>query len=434
MIAGDFRRILAVEAARLSAPAMTPLSPPAATTPEPSPDDRLVMLLDGILLSLMNLQSSAPQASVSVAGSSNPNSRLQPSDPATAGLGIFLPATAQPDIRNLFEDNQLQLTTPTPGPATASQSAPPLAAGAPPFSMVPVETAAATDMRLPASQQPPPPIREQLPHRTAPLLPAQVPVVANLMPPMNVPGSVIVEVPPPVEAVEPHPGLPASDIGERPMMSGDRYAAIVTTATRLLPAASAEAFGTNVASSLAQVAPAGMHATTTEANSAPASSPVPWPSQPLVSTPPAEANWAETIAVRMREGPQGEPVTLSFQLQPKELGTLHVQVQLHDQQIRAQLVVPNQEVRQFLESHLPDLRQRLEAMGLAVGSLDVAVDSGGQGHAAMDHPQGEMAVSPYYVMASVHHRMPEGSVEIDGTAGEGAESPNNPSPRLDVIA
>ncbi len=423
----DFRRILAEEATRLSAPLITP---PATTVSEPLPDDGFDTILDGILLLLINLQSSDPLASL--IGRLNPGASLPPSESATtASTRMFLLAAEQRDTRNLFEDNQLQQTTPIPGPAAASQSALPVAAGDTPFSIVPTATAAAApDIRVPAAQQLPQPIDERLPHQTAPLLPAQVPVVTNLMPPISLPGNVIVEVPAPVGPAEPHPGLPASDIGERPMMSGDRYAAIIATAAQLLPVASTKAFETT----LAHVALAEAQATTTDTNSVPPDRAVPLLPQPVVSTPPADANWAEAIAVRMRTGPHGEPVTLSFQLQPKELGTLHVQVQLQDQQIRAQLLVPNQEVRQFLESHLPDLRQRLEAMGLAIGSLDVTVDSGSPGYTATHHPQDDGTVSPYNTMISVHQRVPKDPVEIGVTAVDGGESLNNPSPRLDVIA
>ncbi len=93
---------------------------------------------------------------------------------------------------------------------------------------------------------------------------------------------------------------------------------------------------------------------------------------PAVSRPVADAIVAQA---RVLERPGA--VEFQLRLDPPELGRLHIRLVASGDDLRAQVLVPDEAVRRLLESQLPELRQRLEAAGVSVQELNIATDSAG---------------------------------------------------------
>ncbi|TWU50904.1 Flagellar hook-length control protein FliK [Rubripirellula tenax] len=73
-------------------------------------------------------------------------------------------------------------------------------------------------------------------------------------------------------------------------------------------------------------------------------------------------------------GPDGGVVRL--RLAPSELGTVRVEMRLHQSKIEARVVADTEAASAALREHLPELRSRLESFGLQVEKMDVETDPG----------------------------------------------------------
>lgn len=132
----------------------------------------------------------------------------------------------------------------------------------------------------------------------------------------------------------------------------------------------------------------------------------------LTSTPPSpppavSGPVAEAIVTQARVLERPGEVEFQLRLDPPELGRLHIRLVASGDDLRAQVLVPDEAVRRLLESQLPELRQRLEAAGVSVQELNIATDSAG-GRNRPDTPddpprfaasplQGELPTNPVRV-------------------------------------
>lgn len=248
-------------------------------------------------------------------------------------------------------------------------------------------------------------------------IPAQAPVVSNLLPPLGTSGELVLEVPEPVGAVEVQVGLPSTQVGERPSVAGNRIALVAEMGAQL-------ASTTPVDSStfVQQFHRLSSHLPDTPANSA--SAPIPlglpdstgsegtlahrgmnFPGSGLTSasshwtlgltdgtTPTSSLFFTDDKAITGGEIPEqalaavkahlhqlnqkGE-TEFRMHLHPPELGSLRIHVSLREGEIHGQLYVLDENVRRFLQDQLPELRQRLEALGLNPGQWEIAPEQSG---------------------------------------------------------
>lgn len=92
---------------------------------------------------------------------------------------------------------------------------------------------------------------------------------------------------------------------------------------------------------------------------------------------------AEPIVQQLAEGfvtharAHGTPERTVFQLQlePQNLGRVRVHLISTGDEVRGQLFVADESVRRLIESQLPELRQRLESMGVSIQRFDVSTGS-----------------------------------------------------------
>ena len=76
-------------------------------------------------------------------------------------------------------------------------------------------------------------------------------------------------------------------------------------------------------------------------------------------------------------GPEGGSVRI--RLAPAELGSIRVEMQVHDRRVRARVVAETESASTALREHLSDLRARLESYGMHVERLDVEVEQSDHG-------------------------------------------------------
>lgn len=249
-------------------------------------------------------------------------------------------------------------------------------------------------------------------------IPAQAPIVTNLIPNAPVPVDASVTNPPVAEPTAPTAAaaLPAAQLGDRPATAGDRFAAIAEAGAQLAasnPPSSvifANTLGQELATMAANTggtvlplvnfstqATAGVvlpprlgertgesRADDTSSASAAAINPQGPPTtlDGTVTATAVQAPAAATPAVQVadavvshahvlqREG----AVEFHMRLDPPSLGPLQVQLVTRGDEVHGQVLCANDAVRQMIESQLPELRQRLEAAGVSVQQFNVATD------------------------------------------------------------
>ncbi|GIW85077.1 MAG: hypothetical protein KatS3mg107_0737 [Gemmataceae bacterium] len=263
-------------------------------------------------------------------------------------------------------------------------------------------------------------MREEIPQVTLPgarhafiHIPAQAPVVSNLLPSLGIPGEVVLEVPEPVGAVEVQIGLPSMQVGERPSVAGNRIALVAEMGAQLasstpvdssafaqqfhhlsshLPENSAVAGGISFPTELPDSPGSEVIAAQGGANNS--------GSGPVAANPQGTLGWAEgttptstvllankpitggeipeqtltAIKAHLHQLNQEGEVEFRMHLHPTELGPLRVHLSVREGEIHGQLYVLDDTLRRLLQDQLPELRHRLEALGLSLGQWEIAPD------------------------------------------------------------
>jgi hypothetical protein len=99
----------------------------------------------------------------------------------------------------------------------------------------------------------------------------------------------------------------------------------------------------------------------------------PTPQSPVPS---AAFQMTERIAAFVRAGEQPGANEFQMRLDPPELGSIRIRLVSIGDQMRGTVVVADDAVRRMIESQMPELRHRLEEVGINVQQFDVATDSG----------------------------------------------------------
>jgi flagellar hook-length control protein FliK len=81
--------------------------------------------------------------------------------------------------------------------------------------------------------------------------------------------------------------------------------------------------------------------------------------------------------------------TMTVRLDPPELGTIELEVQIRDGRLHLHAGSDSTATRELLARAMPELRAALDADGIATGSLDVGARAGGQGATGHAGPGGD---------------------------------------------
>lgn len=246
-------------------------------------------------------------------------------------------------------------------------------------------------------------------------IPAQAPIVVQLLPPVSMPAELVIEVPEPVGAVEIQVGLPSAQVGDRPGVTGDRLAVAAEMGARLASANVASPAFTQQVQQLAAasevrsasfiplqqgaVGPAdaviggemgvvaSLHTSAAagatlpgEANNNSVTLPGVPPSTSALPSGDTLRHASEAIQAQLRRLDADGRAEFHLQLHPPELGPLRVHLSTHGGEIHGQLYVADEGVRRWLQEQLPELRQRLETLGLPVGQWEITMDTGSRHH------------------------------------------------------
>ncbi|NVK42670.1 MAG: flagellar hook-length control protein FliK [Oceanospirillaceae bacterium] len=101
---------------------------------------------------------------------------------------------------------------------------------------------------------------------------------------------------------------------------------------------------------------------------------------------PGTPSWGHAVGERLVLMSAGGVQVAEIQLDPPELGSLHVRLQVQHDQVSLNISSPHAQVREALEQQMPRLREMLAEHGLDLGSSTVADDSGRRGRQADDRP------------------------------------------------
>jgi hypothetical protein len=100
-----------------------------------------------------------------------------------------------------------------------------------------------------------------------------------------------------------------------------------------------------------------------------------------------------------------------MRLDPPSLGRVDVKLVATGDEIRAHVVVANDDVRKALESHWPLLRDRLDASGVTVSSFDVRTDTSGRRPEPELTPRFDRPV-PIGAGGAVSYRLEPGRLDV----------------------
>jgi len=101
-----------------------------------------------------------------------------------------------------------------------------------------------------------------------------------------------------------------------------------------------------------------------------------------VTPPPVAEQLAGPITAQVRDRPADGETEIQIRLDPPELGTVKLKIVSTGGEVRAELHVSSEAVRQVVQSQLPELQQRLDDAGVRVQRFDVTADP--QGGTARD--------------------------------------------------
>jgi len=266
-------------------------------------------------------------------------------------------------------------------------------------------------------------------------IPAQVSVVSDLIPRPTASPIAEADTPSAPQAAEAFGSIPDARVGDRPTTAGNRLAAIISSAS-LLTMPKSEPTATSFGAVLTQSEPThtGVVSRVTDVVANPASletfarAGVPLaertdrfePRIPTEATPVAvNSNNAfgpsfltlrtaaesgkihtavdvQSAATQLGDGILARTTTLNrdgrlefhMRLDPPELGPLQVRLMSNGDEIRGFVVAADDTARRIIESQLPELRAKLEASGLNLGSFEVIAGGAGRGQWNMNQQPG----------------------------------------------
>lgn len=97
------------------------------------------------------------------------------------------------------------------------------------------------------------------------------------------------------------------------------------------------------------------------------------PTQPVIplAAPLGHSAWNEELASKVAWLATSRVQQAELRVQPPELGPVHVHIRIEANEANVALVAPHADTRHALEAALPDLREMLEARGIALGDTSI---------------------------------------------------------------
>ncbi len=101
-----------------------------------------------------------------------------------------------------------------------------------------------------------------------------------------------------------------------------------------------------------------------------------------LNVPPQHPGWNQSVGERLQWMVGQNLQSADIRLDPPELGSLEVRIQIHKDHASITFAAPNQQVRDALESAVPRLREMMNDIGLSLGDVNVSQESFTQGQQA----------------------------------------------------
>jgi hypothetical protein len=220
------------------------------------------------------------------------------------------------------------------------------------------------------------------------VIPAQIPLISGLTanPQTTAQLSTNPNIPAPI-VTSSSTGLPGTQVGDRPLMAGEKYAAIAVEGTRL--AKMTRVFGHDFDQILQNVKHSaggqptdnlGATANIFPPNNTQVTSPLTSPlltgnqQAPGSTSTPNTSRLADDIVTQARFLQRADQIEFQLMLDPPELGRVRVHLISSGDEIRGQVIVGDDAVRRMIENQLPELRSRFETAGMNIQHFDVTAE------------------------------------------------------------
>jgi len=220
------------------------------------------------------------------------------------------------------------------------------------------------------------------------VIPAQIPLISGLTanPQTTAQLSTNPNIPAPI-VTSSSTGLPGTQVGDRPLMAGEKYAAIAVEGTRL--ATMTRVFGHDFDQILQNVKHSaggqptdnlGASANIFPPNNTQVTSPLTSPlltgnqQAPGSTSTPNTSRLADDIVTQARFLQRADQIEFQLMLDPPELGRVRVHLISSGDEIRGQVIVGDDAVRRMIENQLPELRSRFETAGMNIQHFDVTAE------------------------------------------------------------
>jgi hypothetical protein len=227
------------------------------------------------------------------------------------------------------------------------------------------------------------------PANRSPAIPAQVPLISGLLvsPALASQLTSAPDLPAPI-VTSASAGLPGTEVGDRPLMAGEKFAAIASAGVRLTTAAHSVSLGfhnlldgvlTNKQSqeSLSANTTVGVPSSLQAGTPTTASSGSLSPSAFGSAVPASAAHFTDEIITQARLLKRDGSVEFELQLDPPELGRVRLLLVSNGEELRGRVIVADDAVRRMIENQLPELRQRFETAGMNLQQFDVTAEGNG---------------------------------------------------------
>jgi hypothetical protein len=237
------------------------------------------------------------------------------------------------------------------------------------------QTATGPDLTTPANRRP--------------AIPAQVPLISGLLvsPALASQLTSAPDLPAPI-VTSASAGLPGTQVGDRPLMAGEKFAAIASAGVRLTTASHSVTLGfrnlldgvlpnkqsqESLSTSTAVGVPSSLQAGTPITASSGQLSPSAFGS----AVPASAAHFTDEIITQARLLKRDGSVEFELQLDPPELGRVRLLLVSNGEELRGRVIVADDAVRRMIENQLPELRQRFETAGMNLQQFDVTAEGNG---------------------------------------------------------
>ncbi len=101
-----------------------------------------------------------------------------------------------------------------------------------------------------------------------------------------------------------------------------------------------------------------------------------------LNVPPQHPGWNQSVGERLQWMVGQNLQSADIRLDPPELGSMEVRIQIHKDHASISFAAPNPQVRDALESAVPRLREMMNDIGLSLGDVNVSQESFTQGQQA----------------------------------------------------